>query len=109
MHELRAASCELQSASCELRAPLNSKVRGVSYLHPELRPELRAHSPRALLPRDSARPEADVGRGSMWGIPEKLELAGVAGVPVFPDRHAAWLSQKSERGLMDGLTEHLCL
>ena len=29
--------------------------------------------------------------------------------PFMSDRHAAWLSQKSERGLIDGLTEYLCL
>ena len=41
---------------------------------------------------------------------ERSVLSGVAVLrPACPDRHAAWLSQNSERGLIDGLTEFLCL
>ena len=43
-------------------------------------------------------------RRLMWA-----DVAEVAEVPASPDRHPAWLSQKSEQGLIDGLTEYLCL
>ena len=34
----------------------------------------------------------------IWQCGIQSLVAGVAGVPVCPDRHAAWLSQKSKRG-----------